>query len=86
LIEEEEEEEEEFLTPHAVRCEVIAFLLARYGPATAREISRLLGCDEKWVKHALYELRRQGRARPERLGKQHVWNFIDINKKNIMFG
>jgi hypothetical protein len=81
----EEEEDEEIVTPIAVRCEVIAFLIARYGPPTTGELMRLFGCqDDSWIKEALGELRRQGRARPARLGSTVRWQLLD-GKLNNMF-
>jgi hypothetical protein len=79
---EEEEELEEEVTPLAVRCEVIEFLIKKYGPPTTREVIRLLNNPDAWIKEVLHELRKRGKVTPV----HRRWKLVEpVDKFNPMY-
>jgi predicted ArsR family transcriptional regulator len=85
FVEEEEEEGPEEKWPFTIRCEIIEYLLRRYGSLQAKDVARILGCKIELVRQTLRQLERFGRVRKTKLGRNYIWSSIEEERPGLMY-
>ena len=72
-------------SPEKVRRELILYLLKEYGDLQTKDISKVLGYEERTIRRTLKELKEMGKVKGERLGKGHIWSSSEDDERLLYF-